>query len=86
MVEKGAQSQDEELFERCCTGKKPGVAEVGLHEHAVRLHRYRVGDGAHGAQNRSMVNILAFFLGEKREEFFFGAALIQHRVFSQPRE
>jgi hypothetical protein len=85
-MEKGAQSQDEELFERCCTRKKPGVAEIGLHEHAVRPHRYRVGDGAHGAQNMVMVDILAFFLGEKREEFFFGATLIQHRGFSQPRE
>ena len=70
-MKQGAKSLYEKPFERCRPGKKPRVAKVGLHEHSVRLHRYRVGDGAHGTQNIPVVNILPFFLGEKREEFFF---------------
>jgi hypothetical protein len=70
MIE-NAKSFDQELFKGCGAGKKARVAEVGLHEHTVRPHRNRMRERAHGAQDVIVIKILPFFLGEKREEFFF---------------
>ena len=66
-------------------GKSPGSPRLVSMNMQCALHRNRVGEGAHGAQDVVVVQILCFFLGEKREEFFFGTTLIQHRGFSQPR-
>ena len=74
---------DKEPFKPGGAGKKPRVAEVCLHEHRMRPDGYRVGDGAHGAENNIVIEVLPFFPGEKREEFFFRTSVIQHRGFSQ---
>ncbi len=84
-MEESTKSLNEEPFERCRTLEKPGVAKVCFHEHAMRPHCDWMGERAHGAQNIVVVSILPFFLGEKREEFFFRTTLIQHRGFSQPQ-
>ena len=82
-VEEVAEPADQELFKGHGTGKQPGIAKVGLHEHAVRPHRNGMGDGAHGAEDVVMIEILALLSGKKSEEFFFSPTLIQHRGFSQ---
>jgi hypothetical protein len=48
-MKEGTEPLDEESFKLGGSGEKPGVAEIGFHEHAVRPHRNRMRKRAHGA-------------------------------------